>query len=127
MPEETDYLKVLNALQNAGVVKATDTTQASNNNSSKPTPAAKEQLFSANTEQEYPVLEDNSYVAAASAVASSDSPDVAITSLSKITKLDITKNSEQSNSANKYQMKSKQERMLVQKQNDMDALQKSNK
>ncbi len=121
VPEETDSLKVLNALQNAGVVKSTDTTQ--DINSSIPTPAARKQLFSS---VDRSITEDNSR-ATASAEASSGPPDVAITPRNKRSKLDIACERELSNSDKKYQLKNKQERMLVQKQNDLDALQKSTK
>ena len=102
----TDFFKVINALQNAGVVKSTDTTQAK-----KETPAAaKKQLFAVN---ESPAKVDDCCAVATPAAATSESTDAAFTPLNKRSRLDIAQTRESSISAIKDQKRCKQERMLV--------------
>ena len=115
VPEVTDSLKVLNALQSAGVVESTETTQAI-----KSTPAAKKQLFAAGSSI-VPDSEDSDDAAASIAAATSVLTDVVITPLNKRPKLDIAMDRDLKKSEKKDQQKCKQERMLTQKQNDLDA------
>ena len=117
VPDITDSFKLINALQNAGVVKSTDTTQEQRNTLEK-TPAAKKQLFASN---ESPAKVDDCCAAASSVAATSDPTDAAITPRNMRSRLDIAQSRELATSAVKEQKRCKQERMLAQKQNDLDA------
>ncbi len=127
VPDVTDSFRLINALQNAGVVQSTDTTQAPKETQKVNTPAAKKQLFA--DANESPAKADDCCAVATYAAATSESTDTdaAITPLNKRSRLDIMQTREFTNSAAKDQKRCKQERMLVQKQNDLDTPQNSKK